>query len=271
MDGIQIELAAKTAAFVILAFQREASSGLRNARIHLLEGKFVLTTVCGRLLRNGRRCCGGCFRHGIRYIALIVEPPGEKGIGFLQYDYEEAGRDSDQWIYLSALGKVKRIASGSEDEPKTGSFFGSEFSYEDMEQRDLEDYTYKILQSETYRKRATWVLQTIPVPERARKSNYSKSLMWIDKEHYMVLKSILYDRQGKRVKRLIFRAIEVIDGIRVARRISVNNLLSRRRSLLEMTSISYNISISDDFLTQRTLTDGAFRESRLGQLRALAK
>ncbi len=47
-------------------------------------------------------------------ISIIIEPASEKGIGFLQYDYEEKGKDSDQWIYLSAMGKVKRIVSGSD-------------------------------------------------------------------------------------------------------------------------------------------------------------
>ena len=54
---------------------------------------------------------------------------------FLQYDYENTDKESDQWMYLSALGKVKRIVSGNDDEPKKGSFFGSEFGYEDFKHR----------------------------------------------------------------------------------------------------------------------------------------
>ena len=54
-------------------------------------------------------------------VMILRKPAGEKGIGFLQYDYEVQGRDSDQWMYLAALGKVKRIIAGSDDEPKTGN------------------------------------------------------------------------------------------------------------------------------------------------------
>ena len=68
-------------------------------------------------------------------VMILRKPAGEKGIGFLQYDYEVQGRDSDQWMYLAALGKVKRIIAGSDNEPKTGSFFGSEIGYEDLEAR----------------------------------------------------------------------------------------------------------------------------------------
>ncbi len=55
-------------------------------------------------------------------VIIIMEPAGEKGIGFLQYDYDDPGKETDQWMYFSALGKVKRIISGNEDEPKSGSF-----------------------------------------------------------------------------------------------------------------------------------------------------
>ena len=69
-----------------------------------------------------------------RGLMLILEPVAEYGIGILQYDYVESGADSDQWMYLPELDQVKRIAS-SNDAPKKGSLFGSEFSLEDMERQ----------------------------------------------------------------------------------------------------------------------------------------
>lgn len=204
-------------------------------------------------------------------VSIIQEPPGEKGIGFLQYDYEDTEKDTDQWMYLSALGKVKRIVSGNDDEPKQGSFFGSEFGYEDMEQRHLEDYTYKILKEVTYLRRPCWIIESVPVPEKARKSNYSKSITWIDKDTYLMLKGILYDRRGKKLKRLTARGVEQIDGIWISRAFSVNNLETKRMSTMKMEKIAFNIDVEDAFLTQRTLTDSAFRESRLRQLRSHLK
>ena len=203
-------------------------------------------------------------------VMLIREPAGERGIGFLQYDYEAQGRDSDQWMYLAALGKVKRIVTGSDDEPKTGSFFGSEIGYEDMEARHLDDYTYKLLKTVTYRKRPCWVIETKPTPEHARKSNYSRSIQWIDQERLLSLKILLYDRKGQPAKQIISMNVEQIGGIWIARRMHVNNVQTRRQTTMALESVALNVEVADEFLTQRTLTDLAFRESILqGLVRAL--
>ncbi|ETR68210.1 MAG: hypothetical protein OMM_10753 [Candidatus Magnetoglobus multicellularis str. Araruama] len=198
-------------------------------------------------------------------VSIIIEPAAEKGIGFLQYDYDQPGKDTDQWLYLSALGKVKRIVSGNDNEPKTGSFFGTEFTYEDMESIHLEDYSYKILGSETYQKRSCWVIESIPGKQRAKKSNYSRMMDWIDKKRFIALKSILFNRQGKKLKKIYNNNIEIIDSILVPRKIIVYNLESGRRTFLTYEKVAFNKPVSDDFLTQRTLIDGVFRESTLKQ------
>jgi len=196
-------------------------------------------------------------------VTIIQKPAGKKGIGFLQYDYEQKDKDTDQWLYFSSLGKVKRIVSGSDNEPKTGSFFGSELTYEDMEKRHIEDYTYTLLGNETYAGRTCAVVESVPTKTRAPKSNYSKSRDWIDIERHMILKSILFNRQGKKAKRIYFKNIEQINGIFVPMKIIVINLLDARMSVMAYEKIALNRDVSDDFLTQRTLIDGAFRESLL--------
>jgi len=204
-------------------------------------------------------------------VSIIIDPASEKGIGFLQYDYEQRDKDTDQWLYLSALGKVKRIVSGNENEPKTGSFFGTEFSYEDMESIHLDDYSYKILGSETYRKRPCWVIESLPGKKRAQKSNYSKFMDWIDKKRYIALKSILFNRQGKRVKKIYNSNIEIVDNILVPRKMLVFNLETKRRTYLTYEKVAFNKPVSDAFLTQRTLTDSVFRESTLKQYQTYLK
>jgi hypothetical protein len=204
-------------------------------------------------------------------VSIIIEPASEKGIGFLQYDYEERDKDTDQWLYLSALGKVKRIVSGNENEPKTGSFFGTEFSYEDMESIRLEDYSYKILGNETYRKRPCWVIESTPEKKRALKSNYSKFRDWIDKKNYIALKSILFNRQGKKVKKIYNMKIETIDNILIPRKTLVFNLETNRRTYLTYEKIAFNKTVSDVFLTQRTLTDNVFRKKTLNKYQTYLK
>jgi len=196
-------------------------------------------------------------------VTIIIEPPGEKGISFLQYDYAQRDKETDQWLYLSALGKVKRIVSGNENEPKSGSFFGSELSYEDMEKRHLDDHIYAVLGEERYADRSCWVIETIPTKERARKSNYAKSLDWIDQERHIALKTVLFDRRGKKSKRIYFGKITNIQDVLVPMRIVILNVKTGRRTVMTVEKIALNAAVEDEFLAQRTLTDGAFRESRL--------
>ncbi|BCS95684.1 hypothetical protein DSLASN_13160 [Desulfoluna limicola] len=204
-------------------------------------------------------------------ITILLEPGRERGISFLQYDYEEVGRDTDQWMYLSALGKVKRIVSGNENEPKTGSFFGSEFNYEDMESYNLADYTYTILGDEIYRKKTCWVIEATPVTRKAVTSNYSRAIMWIDKERDLILKSDLFNRNGRKEKQILYGKIETIEGILVPRKVIVTNLLNQRRTVMAYETIALNRPVEEMFLTRRTLTDKGFRERKLKEYQNVSR
>lgn len=224
-----------------------------------------------KVLEQVRKDYGQQGQEDTKSVSILLEPIGERGIGFLQYDYDAQDKDTDQWMYLSALGKVKRIVSGSGNEPKIGSFFGSEISYEDLEARHLGDYSYKILAEETYLGRPCWVVEAVPVPEYTRKTSYGKSWQWIDKERDMMLKSMLFNKQGQKVKRISNSKLEEIDGIWTGRQMLVNNLETNRMTVLKLETIAYSIDVEDDFLTQRTLTDQAFRERLLNQYRTFLK
>jgi hypothetical protein len=189
----------------------------------------------------------------------------------LTYSYAAPGKDDDNWLYLPALGKVKRLVSSSESSDESGSFFGTEFSVEDIASRKVEDYTYKLVEEVTFTNRPVWVLELIPTPERTKKSRYGKALLWIDKERYVILRQDLYDRNGLLFKRLTASGIEKINKVWVARKAEMNNLLTRRVTIMELLAIAYNMEVPDEFLTQRTLTDFAFRERILAQLRTHLK
>lgn len=202
-----------------------------------------------------------------RSISIVLQPAAEQGIGFLQFDYDDPNRDTDQWMYLSALGKVKRLVSGKSDEPKTGTLFGSEIAYEDIERAHLEDYIYKLVKEETYQGRPCWVIESRPTPKRARKTNYSRGVQWIDKERSIMLRAQLYDRGGRAIKEIVAGQVEQIEGIWMARKLNVNNIQSRRITTMKTEKIKLNINVDDRLFSQRTLTDGAYREQQLQSLR----
>ncbi|HFE37812.1 MAG TPA: outer membrane lipoprotein-sorting protein [Gammaproteobacteria bacterium] len=203
-------------------------------------------------------------------IMIIKKPSAEKGIGFLQYDYDERGRDTDQWMYLSAMGKIKRIVSGNDNEPKTGTLFGSEFSYEDTEKAKIENYEYKLIKQTKYKGHDVWIIESRPTPKHARKSNYSKSLLWVDKDRHLLLKTKLYDRRGRLIKQMSFSRYKKIDNIWIAQKINMNNVQSKRITTMKLQKIVLNRDIDDALISKRTLTDSAFREKQLDKIR-LAK
>jgi len=201
-------------------------------------------------------------------VSILLQPASERGIGMLSYSYDDSSKDSESWLYLSALGKVKRLASGASDDQEPTAIFGSEFSTEDMESGKTDDYSYKILQQGAYKGKQVWVIESIPSQARLKKTYYSKILVWVDKERFIPLKIQSYDKRGQLYKRTSFRGIENIKGLWVAREATIMNLKSLRLSNMSTQKIALNVDVNDEFLTQRTLTDFAFREKHLSQLRA---
>ncbi|WP_024769844.1 outer membrane lipoprotein-sorting protein [Aquimarina macrocephali] len=201
-----------------------------------------------------------------RSVSIIIEPKKEQGVGMLTYEYGELGKDNDSWIYLPELSKVKRLASSSDSNDSSGSFFGSEFSLEDMEDLKVDEYNFKILKEESYKGREVWVIEYTPTAERAKKSKYSKTVSWIDKERYISLKKNLYVH-GDHYKQMTMSKIEEIDNVWIARRLTINNLATRTISIMNMISVAFDQEISDDFLSTRTLEDFTFRERNLIRLR----
>ncbi|AWB65693.1 outer membrane lipoprotein-sorting protein [Saccharobesus litoralis] len=203
-------------------------------------------------------------------LTVLIEPAAERGIGILQYDYGDVSRDSDQWIYLSALGKPKRVATGNaddEDEPKKGSLFGSEFSLEDMEKVRPKDYTYSILKEVTYNQRPCWIIQMTPTEKRARNSNYSKMVVWVDRERFQEYKVQYYDRKGVYVKQKTQVGWQQQGDIWYSRKTIMNNKITKRISILDKEQIVFNVAIDDEFLTIRSLSDAAFRERNMEELK----
>jgi hypothetical protein len=201
-------------------------------------------------------------------ISIILKPVSEKGIGMLSFDYDELGKDSDTWLYFSALGKTRRVVSSSDEEDtESGGFFGTEFATEDIEALKIGDYTYKILKETNYSKRPVWIIEMTPTPAKARKSRYSKSIAWVDKERYINLKTQYYNKRGQLYKKMTSKKIENINGVWVAKNVTMNNLITKRLTAMKLSWTIFNVDVPESFLTKRTLTDFAFRERELAKLR----
>lgn len=251
--------------------------------------KFKLSTCKYRIAKKKMRCAERprvrvfenvvkYFGRDLRSTALVLEPARDRGIGSLSYEYFDPEKDNFSWIYLSALGKVKRIIASRESED-SGSFFGSEFSIEDFEERRIKEYSFNILGEDTLKvpgkdgveTREAWILEWLPDDRRLKKSRYSRTVSWIDKERFILLKEDYYDHDKKHVKQRIMKNIQFIDNNWLARNVTMNNMATSRVSMMQRMEVALNVEINDEFLTQRTLTDFAFRERYLSKYRTYLK
>jgi outer membrane lipoprotein-sorting protein len=128
---------------------------------------------------------------GDKRLIVFDHPRDVKGTAFLVFT-KKVGND-DQWLYLPALKRVKRISSNN----KSGPFVGSEFAYEDLSSQEVEKYTYKFLKEERVGGLACYVVERYPVD---KKSGYTRQVSWIDKQEFRAMKTDYYDRKGSRLK-----------------------------------------------------------------------
>ncbi|HLT64252.1 MAG TPA: outer membrane lipoprotein-sorting protein [Pseudohongiella sp.] len=211
----------------------------------------------------------GDNKRDTRSISIVLEPAAERGIGMLNYSYDDPARDNETWLYLSALGQVKRIASGNSDvDSEPASLFGSEFTTEDQDTGKLDDYSIQLQGEGTEAGREVWLVETIPNEKRARHSRYARTLQYVDKERLVVLRADMYGRSGREIKRMMASRVEQINGTWTARSITMMNLVANRLSNMAILEITTGINIPENFLTPRTLTDVAFREAELQAIRA---
>jgi len=132
---------------------------------------------------------------GDKNLIVFDEPRDVKGTALLSFTHKQ-GTD-DQWLYLPALKRVKRISSAN----KSGAFMGSEFAYEDISSQEVEKYSHKYLRDDVYEGNECFVIERDPVDP---KSGYSRQEVWIDKAHYRTWKIEFYDRKGAHMKTLTF-------------------------------------------------------------------
>jgi len=137
--------------------------------------------------------------NGDKSLIVFEEPYDVKGTAFLSYS--RTITPDEQWLYLPALKRVKRISSSN----KSGPFMGSQFAYEDLTSFDVEKYNYKYLRNETMDNRETFVVDTYP---KYKYSGYTHQVVWIDAERYIPLKIEYYDRKNSLLKTLKFDQYE---------------------------------------------------------------
>lgn len=131
---------------------------------------------------------------GDKSMSIFDSPADVKGTAFLTFSH--AIEPDEQWLYLPALKRVKRISSKN----KSGPFMGSEFAYEDLASQEVEKYTYKYLRDEEMNGADCFVIERFPAYEH---SGYTRQIAWVNKDKYVAEKIEFYDRKNTLLKTLI--------------------------------------------------------------------
>ena len=182
---------------------------------------------------------------GDKSLTIFDEPADVQGTTMLTFSHKMD--DDDQWLYLPALKRVKRIASDN----KSGSFMGSEFSYEDFASQEVEKYTYKYLRDEVYEGQSCFVVERYPV---SKYSGYKRQITWIDKAEYRPLKIEYYDRKDSLLKTLTFKGYKqyLKKHWRPDEMFMINHQ-SGKSTLLKWNNYKFRTGLADADFTQDSL------------------
>jgi hypothetical protein len=186
-----------------------------------------------------------------RKTLMFFQYPGDvKGTGFLTWDYDEIGKDDDKWLYLPAMKKTRRISGSS---AKKDYFMGTDFTYDDMGSRNVDEDKHKLLNEETVDGYKCWVVESISKDSR---DIYSKKISWIRQDCLISLKVEYYDKLGKLHRKLIMSDIEKVDGFWIAKNLHMTNVQTNHQTILSIENPKYTINVDENLFTVAKLEKG---------------
>jgi len=187
-------------------------------------------------------------------ITYFLAPSNVRDTALLTWDYDGVAKDDDQWLYLPALKKVRRISSSDRGD----YFMGTDFTFEDIKQTpELEDYNWTLTGSESLQGQDVWVVEGEPKTDDLKKNlGYSKTRYYIRKDIHMYIRVDFWDRKGQELKHLVSEEIRQIDGVWTATRGTMTNIQSDHRTELEFSEQRYNTGLSDSTFSERMLKRG---------------
>ena len=176
---------------------------------------------------------------------VFDEPQDVKGTAFLIHAHRESA--DDQWLYLPALKRVKRISSSN----RSGSFMGSEFAYEDMSPQEVEKFTYRYLRDEPCGELTCTVTERIPTD---KKSGYRRQLIWQDRDTLRTWKVEYYDRKDAHLKTLMLDDYDqYLDQYWRAAKMTMVNHLSGKSTVLNWVDYQFRTDLDDKDFTKTGL------------------
>jgi hypothetical protein len=200
------------------------------------------------------------FGKDSKSINFFLSPADVRNTAFLSYNWDDENKEDDNWLYLPALRKVKRISSGN----KKDSFMGSDFSYADVNGLDTGDWEFKFLKkNEVVDGNDCWVIEAVPKKSKRKEvineTGYLKSISWIRKDNFISVKGKMYVKKGKKIKYFTASNIEKIQGIWTVKKLSMVTTKGKRKehaTVIQFDKLVYNKGVGDEMFTTQRMERG---------------
>jgi len=180
-------------------------------------------------------------------ILRFTAPAEVKGVALLIVNHTD--RASDQWMWTPAIERDRRIAV----QDRSTRFFGTDFSFEDLEERDVDQFDYKLLGDDTIEGAPCWKIES--KPKQSKSSQYTSSLVWVRKDNYVAAQIEDYSKD-KLVRSIHYSDVQNVDGIWTPRTVEVYDPNRKSRTVLKLEKLEYNLPMKDEDFTLEALRRG---------------
>ncbi|MCR5764255.1 MAG: outer membrane lipoprotein-sorting protein [Treponema sp.] len=189
-------------------------------------------------------------------VIVFTMPKDVSGVSYLSFDYPDKSDgtkpDSDSWLYMPAMKKVRRISGSGKDD----DFMGTDFTYADMGDRGLTKDTFTLLGEESVEGIDCWKVEA-KAKDKTEKTQ--RRIIWYIKENYKALKGEYYDKQDTLAREMKCSDIKLIDGIWTTGKMFMKNVKTGHSTLLEMKDTKYNMNLDDNMFTVSSIERGNIR------------
>ncbi len=186
-----------------------------------------------------------------KMLMFFDSPADVEGTGFLTWDYDEIGKDDDRWLYLPAMKRTRRISGSS---AKSDYFMGTDFTYDDMGSRNVDEDEHTLLRSEEYEGHLCWIIESVSKDER---DIYSRKVSWIRQDCFVAMRVEYYDRKGRLHRELMLSDIEQVDGYWLAKRLHMTDVQKNHQTILMIHSPQYDLDLNENSFNVNQLEKGS--------------
>lgn len=229
----------------------------RDEGDHVIQDfNMVLTDKNGKKQERETKIYRKDYANQRKSIIVYLNPTNVKGTAFMSFDYFSSTKPDDQWLYLPALRKTRRISSSNRGD----YFLGTDFTYEDIKlgtKMSISDYQRKTIGEEMIDGHKCYLVESTPVSDKiARELTYSKVRQWIDAEIWITRKAQYWDVAGNLLKTTFAKEIKKVQNIWTIQLLDAENHKTGHKTNIRFRNTTYNSNVNDNIFTEESLIRG---------------